>query len=83
MKDDDCKHEEAKPLTQEDKEYIRDAAPGAIESWKDSQALRNKKRLEVFIRTKKLIQKACDEGKEITPEIEQKIIDQVYKEFGI
>ena len=83
MKNDDCKHEEAKLLTQEDKEYVRGAAPDAVNIWKENQSLRSKKYLEVSRRTGELIQKACNEGKEITPELEKEIIEQVYKEFGI
>ena len=83
MKNDDCKHEEAKLLNQEDREYVRGVATSAMNSWKNRQTLRYKKFIEVSHRTEELIQKACNEGKEMTPELEQKIIEQVYKEFGI
>lgn len=55
----------------------------AVNSWKNTQTLRYKKYMGVSDRTNELLNKACAEGKEITPELEQKILEQVYKEFGI
>ena len=83
MKDGDCKHEEAKSFTQEDKKYLRNVAKQEIPTWKKEKTLRSKMYAPVVRRTRELLDQACAEGKEITPELEQKILEQVYKEFGI
>ena len=74
-------HEDSKSLTREDKEYIRGAIPDTISFVKNNFEVRSRLYAKVSARTKELLDKACEEGKEITPELEEKISNQVKEEF--